>query len=98
MRSSDSSTVVTATRAAGSGILQGRVTVRAASGVATFTNLSHNVATNISLQFNSGTLNSATSGGIAIGPAAGSRLTIAIQPSATATAGVTFAQQPSVRI
>ncbi len=98
LRSSDSSTLVTASRAAGSGTLQGTVTVTAASGVATFTNLSHNVATNISIQFNSGTLNSATSGGIAVSPAAAIRLTIAVQPSATATAGVTFAQQPSVRI
>src|SRR5258706_34765 len=85
LRRSDSSTLVTPPRAAG-------------SGVATFTSLSHNVATNISIQFNSGTLNSATSGGIAVSPAAAIRLTIAVQPSPTETAGVTFAQQPSVRI
>jgi len=98
LRTSDSSTVITAARAAGSGTLQGALTATAASGVATFANLSHSVATNITIQFTSGTLTNATSGIIAVSPAAASRLTIASQPSATATAGAAFAQQPVVRI
>jgi hypothetical protein len=47
-----------------------------ANGVATFRNLSHNVATNITVQFTSGSLTSATSGTIAVSVAAASRLTV----------------------
>src|SRR5207245_3685631 len=57
--SSDNSTVVTASRSAGSGTLQGTLTVTAVNGVASFANLSHNVATNITIQFTSGSLASA---------------------------------------
>jgi hypothetical protein len=91
LRASDNSTVVTATRAAGSGVLQGSTTVTAVGGVVTFTNLSHNVATNITIQFASG-LTNATSSGIAVNPAAASRLAIQTQPSPAATAGA-----PSLR-
>jgi hypothetical protein len=45
------STVVTATRGVGSGSLQGTLSATASDGVATFSNLSHNVATNITLTF-----------------------------------------------
>src|SRR5947207_11714996 len=60
LRSSDS-TVVTASRLAGSGTLQGATSVAAVNGIVTFTNLSHNVATNITVQFTSGSLASSTS-------------------------------------
>src|SRR5439155_2717746 len=63
-----------------------------------FANLAHNVATNITIQFSSGSLSNVTSTTVAVNPAAGSRLTIATQPSATATAGAAFAQQPVIRI
>src|SRR5439155_21365603 len=98
LRSSDNSTIVTAARAAGSGTLQGTVTATAVNGLASFVNLAHNVATNITIQFSSASLASATSGTIAVSPAAASRLTIQTQPSATATAGAAFAQQPAIRI
>src|SRR5207245_3121341 len=94
----DFSTVVTATRSAGSGTLQGTTNATAVAGIVTFANLSHNVATNITIQFASGSLTSATSSVVAVSAAASSRLTLATQPSATATAGVIFAQQPVVRI
>src|SRR5262249_51638963 len=68
--SSDNSTVVMAARSAGSGTLQGTLTATTVSGVATFTNLSHNVATNITIQFTSGALVNATSGTVAVSPAA----------------------------
>src|SRR6516165_7000625 len=45
------STVVTAARNAGSGTLQGTLNATATNGLATFVNLSHNVATNITLAF-----------------------------------------------
>jgi len=51
LRSSDNSTVVTVTRSAGSGTLQGTLTATAVNGVATFANLSHNLANTITLSF-----------------------------------------------
>src|SRR5207244_5925552 len=98
LRSSDSSTVVTATRAAGSGTLQGTTNITTVNGIISFANLAHNVATNITIQFTSGSLSNATSSTVAVSPAAGTRLTIATQPSATATAGASFTQQPVIRI
>src|SRR6185436_5560885 len=47
----NSSTVVSAARGAGSGTLQGATNRTAVNGIVTFTNLSHNVATNITLNF-----------------------------------------------
>jgi hypothetical protein len=98
VRSSDNSTVITSTRAGGSGTLQGATNLTAVNGVVTFTNLSHKVATNITIQFSSGTLTNATSATIVVSAGAASRLTIATQPSASATAGLNFAQQPILRI
>jgi len=57
---------ITATRNAGSGTLQGTTTINAVNGVATFTNLSHNVATTITIDFTSGTLTKATSNNIVV--------------------------------
>src|SRR5207249_1674058 len=96
VRSSDS-TVVTASRLAGSGTLQGATNVAAVNGIVTFTNLSHNVATNITIQFTSGSLAGTTSSNVTVSPAAASRLTIQTQPG-MATAGAAFAQQPVIRI
>src|SRR5207253_923421 len=77
---------------------QGATNIAAGGGIVTYTNLSHTVATNITIAFSSGSLTGATSGSIAVNPAPASRLTILTQPSATATAGVAFAQQPVLRI
>src|SRR5206468_8669550 len=100
LRTSDNTTVVSANRSAGSGILQGTTNRTALNGLVTFSDLAHNVATNITLQFTSGTLASTTSSAIAVSAAAASKLTIQRQPPATATAGVIFvpAQQPILRI
>jgi len=87
-----------ASRSAGSGTLQGTTNLAVINGIVTFTTLSHNIATNITVAFASGSLSGATSIVVAVSPAAASRLTIRTQPSATATAGVAFAQQPVVRI
>src|SRR5262249_13801599 len=98
LATSDSSTVVSATRNAGTAALQGTTSVTAASGVATFSNLSYNKAEAITIDFGSGLLSGATSGSVTVAPAAANRLTILTQPSSTATAGAPFAQQPVVRI
>src|SRR3989454_11374685 len=58
---SDNSTTVTVTRSAGSGALQGTTVLAALNGVVTFTNLSHNVATNITIAFSSTGLSPARS-------------------------------------
>jgi len=94
----DNSTVVTASRVAGSGALQGTLTATAVNGLATFTDLSHNVATNITVQFTASGLTNITSGTINVSPGAAARLTLQTPPSATATAGAAFAQQPVLRI
>ncbi|PYI81453.1 MAG: hypothetical protein DME26_19955, partial [Verrucomicrobia bacterium] len=94
----DSSTLVTASRNAGIGILQGTLTATALNGVVSFANLSHNLATTITIDFTSGSLTSVTSANVAISPALASKLVIQKQPSATATAGAAFADQPEIRI
>jgi hypothetical protein len=63
------STVVTAARNAGSGTLQGTLNAAATNGVATFSNLWHNVATNITLAFSASGLSGTTSSIIAVSPA-----------------------------
>src|SRR5262249_8439331 len=98
LRVNDNATLVNATRAAGSGSLQGSTSLMAIAGLIWFTDLAHNVATNITIQFASAGLASATSSIVAISPASASRLSIQTQPSATATAGTPFAQQPIIRI
>src|SRR5439155_12864106 len=98
LRNGDNSTVVTAARSAGSGALRGTTNIAAINGIVTFTNLSHNAATNITIAFTSGGLSGTTSSVVALSPAAAAMLTIKSQPSASATAGVAFAQQPVLRI
>src|SRR5206468_3216658 len=74
------------------------LTATASSGVATFSGLNHQVATTITIAFTSGSLTSATSGNVVVSAASANKLTIQIQPSSTATAGVAFSQQPVIRI
>ena len=64
--------------------------------MATFTNLSDNKAETLSLQFTGGGLTSVPTSSIVVSPAATSQLLISQQPSASATAGQTFATQPVV--
>ena len=47
----DNGRVITAARSAGTGTLQGTLTATTVNGIATFANLSHNVATTITLNF-----------------------------------------------
>jgi hypothetical protein len=98
LRATDNSTVVTAARNAGTASLQGTTSVTAVNGLATFSNLSYTKAETITIAFNSGTLTGVTSSSVTVNPGAATKLAIQTQPSATATAGVAFAQQPAIRI
>ncbi len=98
LRNFDSGAAITAVQSAGSGTLQGSTTAIAVNGVASFTNLSHVVATSLAIDFACGALTGATSAAVVVNPAAASQLTIQTQPSSTATAGTPFAQQPVIRI
>ncbi len=95
---SDSTTVVTAARLAGSGTLQGTLSKTAIGGIATFTNLSHTVATTISIRVTSSpVLTPDTSINIVVSPAAASKLLFVQQPT-TAVAGATISPSISVRL
>jgi hypothetical protein len=91
------SAVITASRTAatGSGTLQGGLSATTTGGVATFSTLSHNVATNITIDFNSSGLPAATSTSITVSPAAASALAFQVQPG-SAAAGAPFGAQPVV--
>ena len=81
---------VLAARATGTGALAGLTTVTAVNGVATFSNLSYNVAETITITFSSPsnpTLTAATTGNIVVQPGVPSTVAFVVQPS-TATAGV----------
>ena len=71
------------------------MTATASSGVATFANLSHNVAGTVSLGFTSGSLTSAVSSSVQVNPAAADRLVFTTQPG-SATVGAIFGVQPVV--
>src|SRR5439155_26757905 len=95
-RSSDNSTVVTASRNAGSGTLQGTTNRTAVNGVVTFINLSHNVANDITLAFAGSGLSSANSGTISVSPAAADRLVFTAQPGSPAY-GSALSPQPALK-
>ena len=96
LRSSDNATVVTASRNAGSGVLQGTTSRTAVNGVVTFLNLSHNVATNITLAFNGTGLAAANSDSILVSPAAADRLVFIAQPASMAY-GSALSPQPVLK-
>jgi hypothetical protein len=87
--------VVTAALLNDSGVLKGTLTANLVKGVATFTNLAYTNATDISIQFTSGVLNSATSQVITITPAPASRLVFDVEPD-LAGIGREFGVQPVV--
>src|SRR5262249_11412309 len=80
----DYSTMVTATRLAGSGALQGTTTQQAQGGDAVFTDLSHNVAGTITIGFSAPGIPSVTSGPIVVSPGTASRLAFTTQPGSAA--------------
>jgi len=88
---------VTAARAMGSGVLQGSFTANIINGVATFGNLSYNVAETITIQFTSGALTPATSTSIVVRPGVPSTVAFVVQPT-SATAGVNISPAPTAQI
>src|SRR5439155_120930 len=86
LRSSDNSTAVTAARNLGRAALQGTASDTAVNGIATFANLSHNLATTINLNFTATGLTGATSGNIVVSPAAFAKLQL-LMPGETAAPG-----------
>jgi hypothetical protein len=90
------STVVTAARGNGSGTLQGTLTTTTTDGVATFTDLSHNVAANITLAFSATGVSSTNSSAIAVSPAAADHLVFTTQPGST-TYGAALISQPALK-
>src|SRR5439155_2113838 len=96
LRSADNSTVVTATRNAGSGTLQGTTSITAAGGLAAFTNLSHNVATTLTIDFNAAGLLAATSSNVVVSAAAATSLAF-VQPPGDAQAGAALSPAVSVQ-
>src|SRR5262249_23679170 len=90
------STVVTAARGNGGGTLQGTLTATSTDGVATFTDLSHNVATNITISFSASGLTGTNSGTIAVSPAAATQLVFITQPGSS-TYGSALSPQPTLK-
>src|SRR5262249_16498624 len=90
------STVVTAARGNGGGTLQGTLTATATDGVATFTDLSHNVATNITISFSASGVTGTNSSAIAVSAAAATQLVFIPQPGST-TYGSALSPQPVLR-
>ncbi|HUI10520.1 MAG TPA: invasin domain 3-containing protein [Bacteroidota bacterium] len=88
---------VTAARATGTGALQGTLTVNAVNGIATFANLSYNVAETMTITFTSGTLTAATTGSIVVAPSLPAKVVLIQQPS-SATAGVAIAPPITAQI
>src|SRR5678815_4338808 len=85
-------------RNSGSGTLQGTKVLTVVNGVATYTNLSHNVSGTINVSFGASGFSDVTSTDIVISAATADHLAIGTQPSSTATAGVAFVQQPVIRV
>jgi hypothetical protein len=86
LRTTDNTTVVTVARNAGSGTLQGTLSATAVNGVATFTDLSHNLANTINLTFSSTGLTNATSSNILVSSGAFAKLQLLV-PGETAAPG-----------
>ena len=89
---------VTAVRDAGSGTLQGTLTAAVVNGVATFTNLNHNVATNITIDFSSGSLTPVTSTVVSIQAAAADHLVMVQGNNQTNTVASALPVNPTVRV
>lgn len=77
---SDNTTQITASRANGTGTLQGTKIQTVTAGAATFTDLNHTVAGDITLQFSASGFSSLTSSTITVSPAAASKLAFTTQP------------------
>jgi len=89
--------VITAARGAGTGTLQGTLTAATVNGVATFTNLSYNVAETITINFSATGLTSTTSSNVVVLPAAADRLAFTTQPGGVSRTSSPLTAQPVVK-
>src|SRR5207302_3380438 len=80
----DNGRVITAARSAGIGTLQGTVTASTVNGIATFTDLSHNAATTITINFTASGITGATSGNIIVSGGAFAKLQLLVPGEAAA--------------
>src|SRR5439155_23285831 len=92
--STDNGRVITAARGTGTGVLQGATTATTVNGVATFANLSYNVAETITINFTATGLTNAASGNIVVNPATAARLVMTTQPGGLSRTGSPLATQP----
>src|SRR5213076_325439 len=92
-----STAVVGATRNAGTGTLQGVTNITAINGLATFTNLSHNVAGTITINFSSSGLTATNSTSVTLGAASADHLVLVQGDAQTAQAATTLPINPTVR-
>ncbi len=97
LMTADNGRVITAVRSAGTGTLQGTVTATTVNGIATFADLSHNVATTITVNCTATGLTGATSGNIVVGPATATQLVFTTLPGGTSRTGSPLATQPVVK-
>ncbi|HEU4996224.1 MAG TPA: invasin domain 3-containing protein [Gemmatimonadaceae bacterium] len=93
----DASTV-SAALGAGTGTLQGTLNASAVNGVATFTNLRHNTAETITIQFTDGALTPATSANLVVSTGVPAQLSVAQAPTATPQSGIPFPTQPTIQL
>lgn len=93
-------TLVSAAVSPSAGVtLSGASTTTSGTGAATFGALSlTGPAGSYTLTFSAGALPPVTSGAITLGAGSGSRLSITVQPSASAPNGQVFAQQPVIQL
>ncbi len=91
----DGSTVIVATRAGGTGTLQGSTTQQVSGGDITYPDLSFNVANTNTIVFSAAGLTSLTSDPIVVGPNTANRLAFTTQPG-SALSGFPFGTQPVI--
>src|SRR6185503_20038895 len=82
----DNGRVITVARAAGTGTLQGTLTATTVNGLATFANLSYNLAETITLNFTASSLTNVISGNVAVATGPFSKLQLLV-PGETAAPG-----------
>src|SRR5262249_52647725 len=82
----DNGRVITVARGLGTAALQGTLTATTVNGLATFTNLSYNLAETITLNFTASGLTGVSSGNVAVGTGPCTKLQLLV-PGETAAAG-----------
>ena len=92
----DSSTMVTVALASGAGPLQGTTEISLKNGVASFTNLSDDLAETITLSFSGGGFSTGPSDAVLVKPGTPGKLLIQTQPSTSTTAGQVLTTQPVI--